>query len=78
MCFKKKKTAVAEETPRRGVYRRLKVHDDIVKLHGPVSVTPPSDPSWLNPVVDPKTMQPYGNETIDAPDELDEINIDEE
>ncbi len=75
MCFKKKKTAVAEEVPRTGVYRRPKVHDDIVKLHGSVLVTPPTDPGWLNPVVDPKTMQPYGNETID---ELDEINIDEE
>lgn len=75
MCFKKKKTALAEEAPRTGVYRRPKVHDDIVKLHGSVQVTPPADHSWLNPVVDPVAMQPYGNETID---ELDEIKIDEE
>lgn len=74
MCFKKKKTAIAE-VPRTGVFRRPKVQDDIVKLYGSVIVTPPSDSGWLNPVVDPASMQPYGDNTIDG---IEEIEIDEE
>ena len=74
MCFKRKRDAVAD-VPRTGMYRQPKVHDDIVKLHGSVIVTPPSDAGWLNPVVDPASMQPYGNEKTD---DIDEIDIDEE